>query len=478
MMDKLTKIIATIGPSSYSEEMIKKLILGGVNIFRFNFKHSDIHWHSEGIRRVNKISDALGCTVGTLIDLQGPNLRITMSNDEIPVEKGEVLIFGEDAFAGKEKGFSMTYPNIIAELKEGQRVLADDGNFSFLVKKEGKKTYLTSETAGILKNKKSLNIPGADFPLPMLIDRDFEALKLGSREEVDFVALSFVRTAGDIRAVKKEMDKYKLKAKIVSKIETQKALDNLDEIIEESDGIMVARGDLGVELPYEEVPFYQKKIIKKSLEYGIPVITATQMLQSMVENPVPTRAEVSDVANASYDLTDAVMLSAESAAGRYPLESVTVLTRVTEYNEKQNINNSKHLFDFRVLTKTAMICDMAYNLYLSLMKENQNVRAYIVFSQTGGTVNYLSRYRSLVPIFAFVPDKKVRDSLSLNFGTFPIVQDRIHKRKEVTKSDVLRAMTVLKKKKILRKGDQVIVLHGDYWAVEGGTSTVKLLTCE
>jgi len=233
-----------------------------------------------------------------------------------------------------------------------------------------------------------------------------------------------------------------------------------------------------VELPYEEVPFYQKKIIKKSLEYGIPVITATQMLQSMVENPVPTRAEVSDVANASYDLTDAVMLSAESAAGRYPLESVTVLTRVTEYNEKQNINNSKHLFDFRVLTKTAMICDMAYNLYLSLMKENQNVRAYIVFSQTGGTVNYLSRYRSLVPIFAFVPDKKVRDSLSLNFGTFPIVQDRIHKRKEVTKSDVLRAMTVLKKKKILRKGDQVIVLHGDYWAVEGGTSTVKLLTCE
>lgn len=477
-MDKLTKIIATIGPSSYSEEMIKKLILEGVNIFRFNFKHSDINWHSEGIRRVNKVADVLGYTVGTLIDLQGPNLRITMSSDEMFVEKGEILIFGEDAFIGKEKGFSMTYPNIISELKDGQRVLADDGNFAFLVKKKGKNTILVSETTGTLKNKKSLNIPGADFPLPMLIDHDFEALKLASREEVDFVALSFVRTVEDIRVVKKEMDKYKLKAKVISKIETQRALDNLDEIIEESDGIMVARGDLGVELPYEEVPFYQKKIIKKSLEYGIPVITATQMLQSMVESPVPTRAEVSDVANAAYDLTDAVMLSAESAAGKYPFESVRVLRRVTEYNEKKNINNSKHFFDFRILTKTAMICDIAYSLYLRLMKENQNIQAYIVFSHTGKTVNYLSRYRSLIPIFAFVPDKKVRDSLSLNFGTFPIVQDKIHKRKEVTKSDVLRTMRVLKKKKILRKGDQVIVLHGDYWAVEGGTSTVKLLTCE
>ena len=477
-MDKLTKIIATIGPSSYSEEMIKKLILGGVNIFRFNFKHSNIDWHSEGIRRVNKVADALGYMVGTLIDLQGPNLRIIMSDDEMPLEKGEVLIFGEDAFTGKEKGFSMTYPNIISELKDGQIVLADNGNFAFLVKKKGSSTYLVSETTGTLKNKKSLNIPGADFSLPMLIDRDFDALKLASREEVDFVALSFVRTAEDVRVVKKEMGKYKLKAKVISKIETQKALDNLDEIIEESDGIMVARGDLGVELPYEEVPFYQKKIIKKSLEYGIPVITATQMLQSMVESPVPTRAEVSDAANATYDLTDAVMLSAESAAGKYPLESVVVLSRVTEYNEKKNINNSKHFFNFRILTKTAMICDMAYNLYLHLMKESQNIQAYIVFSHTGKTVNYLSRYRSLIPIFAFVPDKKVRDGLSLNFGTFPIVQDQIHKRKEVTKSDVLRAMNVLKKKKILRKGDQVIVLHGDYWAIEGGTSTVKLLTCE
>ncbi|MEK7078644.1 MAG: pyruvate kinase [Patescibacteria group bacterium] len=471
-MDKLTKIVATIGPSCDSPELIEKLILAGVNIFRFNFKHNILEWHSDRIQRVNRISEKLGLPVGTLIDLQGPEIRINMSVDQLTVKENDFLSFGEG------QDVSISHPQIIRHLSVGQKILADSGSFSFTVEKKEGKIYLRSHSSGVLKNKKALNIPGADFPFPVMVDRDFEGLKVASRNEVDFVALSFVRTADDIRVVRREMKKYNVNARLIAKIETEKSLKNLDEIIDVSDGIMVARGDLGVELPLEEVPYYQKIIIKKSIKKGIPVITATQMLESMIEKPYPTRAEVSDIANATYDLTDAVMLSGETATGGHPAEAVKVMSKTLAFNELKNMVDSRKRFDFQVVDQDAILCDSAYGLYLAYRNLKEHVAGFLVFTHTGKTVRLLSRYRPLVPIFAFDPTDTISDSLTLQYGVIPFSFKPSLKKTEVEKEDVLRAVTFLKKKILTKKGDILIVLHGEYWAAEGMTSTVKILKVE
>lgn len=471
-MDKLTKIVATIGPSCESPEMIEKLILAGVNIFRFNFKHNVLEWHSDRIQRVNKIAEKMGMAVGTLIDLQGPEIRINMLQDQIIIKENDLLSFGEGL------DLSISHPQIIQHLTTGQKILADSGSFSFTVEKKDAKTYLRSHSSGVLKNRKALNIPGADFPFPVMVDRDFEGLKIASRNEIDFVALSFVRTADDIRVVKNEMKKYKVNARLIAKIETEKSLKNLDEIIEVSDGIMVARGDLGVELPLEEVPYYQKIIIKKSIKKGIPVITATQMLESMIEKPFPTRAEVSDIANATYDLTDAVMLSGETATGAYPAEAVKVMSKTLAFNELKNMVDSRKRFDFQIADQNATLCDAAYGLYLAYRNQNKKIAGFLAFTHAGNTVRLLSRYRPLVPIFALDPTDTISDSLTIQYGVVPFSFKPSLKKTEVEKEDILKAVAFLKKKTLIKSGDILIVLHGEYWAAEGKTSTVKILKVE
>lgn len=475
-IEKLTKIVITIGPACDSPKMIKALIDIGVDIFRFNFKHNSIEWHDKRIKRVNQVAEQTGILIGTLIDLQGPEIRINMPYDKISVKKDELLLFGEEVFTKKEKGFSISHSQIIPNLKEGQKVLADDGSFSFFVEKIQNKTYLRPKTSGVLKNRKNLNIPGAHFPFSVLVDRDFEGLKLAQRNKIDYVALSFVRSPSDIKIVKKEMEKYGVNAKIIAKIETKKALDNLDGIIKESDGVMVARGDLGVEMPIEQVPYYQKIIIQKCIKKGIPVITATQMLQSMVDNPVPTRAEVSDIANAVYDLTDAVMLSAETSIGKYPIQSIEMMKKTVIFNEKKNIIDCRKRFDFELKDKVAILCDTAYDLYIQDRNQERTVSGFLVFTHTGRTARLISRFHPLVPIFAFAPSKSVAESLIVNFGVIPFSYDLISKKAEVIRIDIEKAARFLLKRKLVKKGDSLIVLHGDYWAVKGQTSTLKLLT--
>lgn len=475
-MKKLTKIVATIGPVSDSEGMIEKLIKVGVNIFRFNFKHNTIEWHNERIQRVNKVAEKMGVTVGTLIDLQGPEIRILLPVDQIEITDGEFLYFGEDIFKDTtKKGISISHTEIIPNLMEGQKLLADDGTFIFYVEKKDAKVYLRSKTTGVLKNRKSLNIPGADFPFPVLVDRDFGGLQLASRHEVDFVALSFVRSAQDLKVVREEMKKYNVKGRLIAKIETKKALDHFDSIIEHADGVMVARGDLGVELPMEEVPYYQKIIIRKCIEKGIPVITATQMLQSMVDRPYPTRAEVSDVANAVYDLTDAVMLSAETALGTYPLETVEMMERTAYYNEGKFEEDVRIKYKMHIDSLESTVCDAAYTMYLQL-KKIVEIKGFLVYTQTGMTARLLSRYRANIPIFVFTPSKNVSDSLSINFGIHPFVESELRKG-EFHKEDLFKAIKLLLDGEKVKKGDKLIVLHGDVWAVEGGTSTVTVITC-
>ncbi len=473
-MNKLTKIIATIGPSSDSPEMIETLINKGVNIFRFNFKHNTVEWHSERIVRVNKVAEKMGVRVGTLIDLQGPELRINMPVESIDLAEGEVLVFGQEAFEKNKKGFSITHPHIIEYLKEGQQIIADDGAFTFHVVKKGKQTLLQSETTGVLKTRKTLNIPGADFPFPVLIERDFDGLKLASRHEIDFIALSFVRSANDITVVREEMKTHKVKGKIVAKIETQKALDDLDKIIEATDGVMVARGDLGVEIPIEQVPFYQKKMIKECIMHGKFVITATQMLQSMIDYPYPTRAEVSDIANAIYDNTDAIMLSGETANGKYPVKAVEMMNRTALFYEPKVETDMREIVTYSVTDSTTMMCNSAYNLYKQHLHSNEPIVGFVVFSQSGKTAETLSTYRPKAPIFAFSPTDAICDLLTINFGVTAF-EFAFDKADEVVMVEINKAVDMLRKQKLIDKKGKVIVIHGDHWGRGSGATTLRVV---
>jgi len=474
-MKKLTKIIATIGPASDSEEMIESLILGGVDVFRFNFKHGEVEWHSERIIRVNAVARKLGVHIGTLIDLQGPEIRIHMPQDKLPITKGELLRFGPEAYNDGEKGFSINHPHIIDHLKDGQHIIVDDGYYSFKVVRKGKDVYLKSETEGVLPTRKSLNIPGADFPFPVLIDRDLEGLKLATRHDIDFIALSMVRSAQDMRTVRSEAKKFGVNGKLVAKIETQKALDDIDKIIDASDGIMIARGDLGVEIPIERVPFYQKMIIKNCMIQGKFVITATQMLQTMIDNPFPTRAEVSDIANAVYDLTDCVMLSGETASGKHPLKAVQMMEKTARFYETKTEEEFRTNIQFSVRDTTALICDAAYDLYLDYVKANQKVDGFMVFTQSGHTATLLSRYRPKVPIFTLTPNTEVCESLSVNFAVTPFIFG-FHDVDEVTLSELKRAAFLLQKNGVLtsRRG-KLIVIHGDQWGRGSGATTIRII---
>jgi pyruvate kinase len=473
-MEKLTKIVATIGPSSESEEQIEALINAGVNVFRFNFKHSTIDWHASRIHRVKQVAKKMKRHIGTLLDLQGPEIRINMPTESIKVEIGELVTLGESVFTDGKKGFSCSHPDLFEFLKVGQHLIADDGAFSFTVMELKPEVVLKCNRAGTLKNKKSLRIPGANFPFPVLVDRDFEGLKMAQRAEIDYIALSYARTAEDVLITRKEMNKYKVNALIVSKIEAKSAIDNLDEIIEVSDGIMVARGDLGIELPLEEVPYWQKIMIKKCIEKGIPVITATQMLQTMVDNPFPTRAEVSDVANATFDLTDAVMLSAESASGKYPLETVTMMKQIAKSNEMRFSTDTRKHFSFTVADNEQLLCEAAYNIYQNLEEHKNKVSGFVVFTESGRTARMLSRYRPNVPIYALVSTSKVADMLTVDYGVQPLSHFTPYTRDLVSAKGISTIVEHLKKEGAVKKGQSLVVIYGDQWMVSGKTSTIKL----
>lgn len=476
MIGKLTKIIATIGPATEAPEKIEELINLGVNVIRFNFKHSDLEWHKERIERVKNVAKRLNSSVATLLDLQGPEVRLSLPFDKIDIEIGEKILVSK-ALGIKEKGISFNPPDIIPSLKNEQRVSADDGLFEFVVRIENDKTYLESQSFGTLLNKKTINIANLDFDFPVIHAGDRIGLKLAKEKEIDFVALSFVRNANDIKTLRDEMKKLNLESKIIAKIETPKAILDIDSIISSADAIMIARGDLGVELSLEEVPFFQKQIIRNCIQKGIPVITATQMLESMTQRPIPTRAEVSDVANAVYDFTDAVMLSGETANGKYPVAAVSIMAKVVSYSENKNrVSDIRNLFSYELSEVPQMVCDSAFNLYKVLKIRKESIKGFLVFTESGKTARMLSRYRPHVPIFAFCPKEDLVRKLSLSFGVLPIFQDSLDQKSEITKSDIEKALSKLKDGRFCKTGDNFIVLHGDHWTSKSGTSTIRIAT--
>ena len=464
---KLTKIVATVGPASETEEVLSKLMDAGVNVFRFNTKHSTPEWHGEHIKLVQKIADEKGKTVGILLDLQGPEVRLeTRDKLDVPVKAGQELVIGLSFVPGID--VIIPHAQIYKLLKKGQDLLVDDGFIETeVIKVEDDKLIVKVKNDAVVKNRKGVNLPGVDVDFPSLIDRDIEQLNGNARIKIDYVGLSFVRSARDIKLLRKELEDRKMTAKIVAKIESQPAIDRIDEIIEATDAVMVARGDLGVEVPFEQLAYWQRTIIDKCRMVNKPVITATQMLESMINNPRPTRAEVTDVAHAVFDGTDAIMLSGESAGGKYPVRTVETMAKIAKWNESRN---SVHKMNFVDSDATSNIASAVVSIVKSVMKPE--IDAVLVFTETGYTARCLAKYRLTVPVIAATENQHTAEALTLSYGVHPV-------KTQLPAGPFSSAENVIKelvKKDLLHKGQTVIVVHGYHWQKPGNTNALAIVT--
>lgn len=464
-----TKIVATLGPASEAPETIEKMINAGVDVFRFNLKHNEPEWHKEKIELVQQISHRMNRPVGILIDLQGPEIRIQTPNKE-PVElaAGEEVYFSAD-FTGKEKELVIPNQQIINELSPGTTVLIDDGFMHFLVdRREGDSVVAKSIDNYKVSNRKGVNLPTVYVDVPSLTERDKMFLEAFKDLDIAYVALSFIRTGEDINTLRNALDELNMSSKIISKIETSLALHHLGEIITLSDAIMIARGDLGIETPLEEIAYWQNEIINTCRIVGKPVITATQMLQSMIVERMPTRAEVTDVANAVFDGTDAIMLSGESAQGKYPVEAVRTMAKIAEFNETKAHLFVPELSMDKALDQTETLT-YAVNKIVSARK-NFHIDAIIVFSETGRTAYSLSRFRLDIPIFAITVSESVRGQLQLAYGIEPVNLPF----PEATDVSVDQVVDELKKQGIAHSGSRLLVVHGRKWRIPGSTNAITI----
>lgn len=466
MLEKFTKNVATIGPATETEEIIGKLIDAGMNVARFNTKHSSPEWHQERIARVRKVAAEKGVSIGILLDLQGPEIRINLPEEKpFDLIEGETCVFTADAnFKSTKK--VLIPKNVVDTLQVGNMVLLDDGFCELeVIKKEASALTLKALGPCTVKHRKTMNIPGITIDMPSLVPADYEQLDGAAKvDNVDFVGLSFVRNKQDIDFLREELKKRKINAQVVAKIETQAALDNLDEIIEASDVVMVARGDLGVEVPYEELAYWQKNIIAACRLAAKPVITATQMLKSMVEQPRPTRAEVSDVANAIYDGTDAVMLSEETTIGAYPIKAVKTQAKIAMFNEK--------LTDDELCLPISQDKQevIAENIYDLVEQSSLPLNAILVMTNTGRSARLISRLHPSLPIIAATANEDTYYQLSVAYGVLPF-------KLESQTADVKAVIKQLKKKALVEAGQQLVVMHG-ISADTGSTDTISLVEVE
>ncbi len=458
------KIVATLGPSSSSEEMLTKLIRAGVDVTRLNFSHGTHDEHAERIRLVRKVSAEIGKPVAILQDLQGPKMRVGVLDQPIELTAGQKVVFvnpSEKTPKGVSSGATvvpMEFPELAMSVATGNRILLDDGNMDLTVTQVlGDSVEAEVIQGGLLKSHKGVNLPGSALPIPGFTEKDREDLEFGLSQGIDAVAVSFVRTPQDIETVRQAIKTFapdRLEnTPIIAKLERPEALQNLDGILEKTDGVMVARGDLGVEMPPATVPTAQKRIIEAATRQGKYVITATQMLESMIENPRPTRAETSDVANAVYDGSDAVMLSGETAAGKFPLETVMMMDAIirqaeehmNEYGRCHPPADEPTLDDSLSLVRAAR--ELAFD---------RDVAAIAVFTRTGHTAELMSKARPLVPIMAFTPDERTYPTLAMYWGVTPFLTPTAFTMEEMIQhvEHALVTMTAL------RAGQQVILISG------------------
>lgn len=462
---KLTKIVSTLGPASDTEETIKKLIESGVNVFRFNTKHGTVEWHEERIQRVQKIANEMRRNIGVLLDLQGPEIRLETKNKEkIVVQTGQRLRI-VPSFVADEDLICIPHQLVFDTLKVDDQVLIDDGSVELKVV-EANINYFVAEVIedGEIGHRKGVNLPGVDIDLPSMIEDDLVKLDMAATNKIDFIALSFCRTRSDIEMLREQMEKRNIKAKIVAKIESQKALDNLNEIIDAADVIMVARGDLGVEVPIERLAHIQKQMIRKCRIANKPVITATQMLESMTNNPTPTRAEATDVANAILDGTDAIMLSGETANGKYPVKAVSAMAKIAKYNE-----------EIRAITKLNIEpdneADLVVSTVLNLLNQKiTKIKFILVFTNSGRTARSISRLRPKVPILAVTQDQKIVEELTVSYaveGYKSHLDDGVFSLPNKTIDQLIESGR-------LEVGESILVVHGQHYYDEGSTNSVAI----
>ncbi len=474
-----TKIVATLGPASETYPMVKAILEAGCRVIRLNFSHGS---HEEQQRRVDFVREAreeLGFPVTVFMDLQGPKIRLGQLQEEMYVlEKGAKLTLTTEPCLGTRERISIDYPYLHEEIKIGQRILINDGLVSLVVDGiEGKDIQCIMLEDGVLLPRKGVNLP--EVPLHHLssfTEKDKRDLAFAFSNNLDYVALSFVRSAKDVKALKAYMmATFGKTIPIISKIEKPEAVTNLQEIMDESSVIMIARGDLGVEVPAEEVPLIQKSIIRSCIDRGLPVITATQMLESMMHNPKPTRAETNDVANAVIDGTSAVMLSGETAAGEYPLQAVTTMSRIASLSErsdafkKQVFNQISMLDPERTITTTEAVGLATRELALSVGA------SYIAcFTQTGSTARLIAKFRPSVPIIAFSPLEYVVSYLALSWGVTPILIAQLESVDEL----LAYAPAYLQEQGLVKKGDTVVITAGVPVGSSGKTNMIKVVEIE
>jgi len=469
---KRTKIVATIGPVTESEVMLTKLVKSGLNVMRLNFSHGDFAEHQGKVDNFRKVEKKLGVPLAILQDLGGPKIRIgEFYKERVNLKKGSAFTLTTKKIVGDEVRAYVNYKRLPKEVSKGSKILLDDGKKELKVEKvKGGDIICKVIVGGETKGRRGVNVPGANLSISSLTKKDKEDLKFGIKNDVDFVALSFVRRPSDIRELRSILKKEKSDAMIISKIETQEAVDSFDEILEESDGIMVARGDLAIEIPAEEVPLTQKMIIEKCNLAGKPVITATQMLESMIHSPVPTRAEVSDVANAILDGTDAVMLSEETTLGEYPVESVKVMTKVAEEIERVNperiVANEGIEGEISVPDSiTASVVNTAHDV---------GAKAIVALTNSGFTARMISRFKPEPPVIVLSANKKTVSQLALSYGCLPVYAKQFKNLSEAYK--VIKSYCL--KNKIAGKDDKVVVVSSAPFntKVSGGTNMLLVET--
>lgn len=468
MNNRRTKIVATVGPACASKEMIKNLINAGVNVFRLNFSHGAHEEHIEVIKNIREVSKELDKVIAILQDIQGPKIRIgDVENGEIMLEEGQTYTLTSTKLVANNEIAYVSYQYLVQDIKVGLSVLIDDGKLELIVKEAiDDKLICTVKTGGPLRPKKGVNFPSTALQINCLTPKDREDIILGVKQRVDFIAASFVQRASDIMEIKEYISQLGSKIPIVAKIENQAGIDNLEDIISVTDAVMVARGDLGVELATEDIPLLQKRIIKMCNKVGVPVITATQMLDSMVSMPRPTRAETTDVANAIFDGTDAVMLSNETAVGKYPIETVLTMARIAQKADEELMKN------FHLNYTALQLYTISGSISMAATYISQSVKAAAIITATfsGSSAKKIARFRTPAKIIAATPDPAVLRQMSLIWGVTPVLVTQASDTDNMIKLVVDISMDL----KLVKDGDIVVITTGSPIGVAGTTNIIKV----
>ena len=464
-----TKIVATIGPATQDADVLRSLIEAGATTLRLNFSHGTYEDHQRSVRLIRQVSFELNQPVGILQDLQGPKIRLgRFADGSIHLNKGDKFTLTSRALPGTQSISSVTYEPLAQEVPNGATILLDDGKVEMKVEaidKEQNELHCRAVVGGVLSNNKGVNFPGVYLSIKALTDKDRKDLLFGLNQGVDWVALSFVRNPQDVLEIKELIAKAGKRVPVIVKIEKHEAIEQMDAILSLSDGVMVARGDLGVELPPEEVPILQKRLINTSNRLGIPVITATQMLDSMVNNPRPTRAEVSDIANAILDGTDAVMLSNETAVGKHPVEAVATMARVALRTEQENFAH-----EAQDMVGSPRSIPNAISQAVARIASQLSASAIMTLTKSGATARNVSKFRPKTPILAVTPHVSVSRQLQLVWGVRPLVVLDLPSASQTFQA----AMNVAQEKGFLREGDLVVMTAGTLQGISGSTDLIKV----